>query len=120
MRGSYEGLLKYHAYMVYQMQNLLLVFEYEALYDGLMMRTYLLTGLPEWKEECQKQERRTLSILNELEARITTEEERAVLAPLARFIRDFEQHYALPPRFHTEIMNLWKREWGPLRLPVRT
>ncbi|MBE0465816.1 MAG: methyl-accepting chemotaxis protein [Candidatus Desulforudis sp.] len=91
MKDSYANVVDHHVYLVNETQKLLLAFEYEA----LMLRTYFLTGLPEWKDEYLKQAQRRNDILHELETKISTEEERAVFVPLARSLRSFETDYAV-------------------------
>ncbi|ACA59368.1 methyl-accepting chemotaxis sensory transducer [Candidatus Desulforudis audaxviator MP104C] len=92
MKATYTNLIENRVHLVHETQNLLLAFEYKV----LMMRTYFLTGLPEWKEEFLNQSARTMQALEELEDQITTDAERAVFLPLSQSIRSFDDNYATP------------------------
>lgn len=90
MKTTYQDLIEHRVHLVHETQNLLLAFEYKA----LMMRTYFLTGLPEWKEEYLNQGARTIQALEALENLIATDAERAVFLPLSQSIRGFDENYA--------------------------
>lgn len=92
MSATYTDLIENRVQLVHETQNLLLAFEYKA----LMMRTYFLTGLPEWKDEFLNQSARTIQALDELEGRITTDAERAVFMPLSQSVRGFDEQYVNP------------------------
>ncbi|MGC7878966.1 HAMP domain-containing protein, partial [Desulforudis sp. 1190] len=87
---SYIDLIDHRVGLVNDTQELLLAFEFEA----LMMRSYLLTGKEEYKQEFMAQQERAEADLVAIESRLSSKEERAKFAKVSGLIRSFQIHYA--------------------------
>ncbi|MDI6906178.1 MAG: methyl-accepting chemotaxis protein [Thermoanaerobacterales bacterium] len=90
MQNSYRELIDHRARMVSETKDLLLAVEYEA----LMLRTYLLTGGEEWNAEYRRQAQLVDQRLAQLEAGLTTEEEKVLFASLKRSVTGLSESYA--------------------------
>ncbi|MFZ5899074.1 MAG: methyl-accepting chemotaxis protein [Bacillota bacterium] len=87
---SYIDLINHRVGLVNDTQELLLAFEFEA----LMMRSYLLTGKEEYKQEFKAQQERAEADLVAIESRLSSKDERAKFAKVSGLIRSFQINYA--------------------------
>ncbi len=90
MEQSYSSLINHRVLLVSETKDLLLAVEYEA----LMLRTYLLTGREEYEAEFRRQAERVNASLVEIEAGLTSDEEKVLFANLSRTVTGFTDVYA--------------------------
>ncbi|MDI6709293.1 MAG: methyl-accepting chemotaxis protein [Thermoanaerobacterales bacterium] len=97
---SYRELIDHRVGLVRQTEEMLLAYEYMA----LMMRTYLLTGLPEYREEYDAQAKLVQSALRDTEPKLTASKEKEIFNNFRAVLTRFQSDYAVP------IMNVHARE----------
>ncbi len=97
---SYKELMDLRVGLVRDTDDLLLTYEYMA----LMMRTYLLTGLPEYREEYDKQAKLVQDILQRMEPKLETSAEKEAFDKFRSTLARFQSDYAVP------IMNIHARQ----------
>ncbi len=100
IQHSYAELVDKRAGLVWETQQMLVSFEYEA----LMARSFYLAGREEWELEYRNGVQETEKALQRIENQLTTQEERVLFAHLARSVRAFSTEYADP------LVELRKRE----------
>lgn len=96
---AYRGILDERVAAVSEAQKMLSAYEYMA----LMMRTYLLTGDPEYKKEYEAQAGKLEEHLTGLARLVRGPEDQAAFDRLVAQFRDFRQKYAEP------IIAVWSR-----------
>lgn len=87
---SCKDLVEQRVANVREIHQVLEAFEFEA----LMLRTYLLTGYPEYEEEFSRQAQRAEEYMAKIEKRLTSKEEKLLFASLKQGITGFTEGYA--------------------------
>lgn len=92
MQRSYADLIDHRVYLVGETKDYLTAFEYEA----LMMRTYFLTGKEEWAQEYRDQSQEGEKILERIQKKLSSEDERAIFEKLSKTVKAYNVNYAGP------------------------
>lgn len=92
IQRTYAGLIEQRVSLAGETRDFLMSYEYEA----LMMRTYFLTGKDEYAQEYAAQAAKAGEILQGIEERLQTGEEKELFAQLSNSVHTYNKSYAGP------------------------